>query len=252
LRKLAILPAALVAALALAPVAGAQSSTYDITASTSPAKAGSKKRPVPVSVTFGAKAQGEGRPSTSSRFAVTFGGVRVNVRGFKTCSVASINAAQSDNGCSSAARMGTGKVVNLVGASTDQNDTSISCTLNVRIYNGGGGTAAIFLQGGPAVPGAPCPVQVNQALNGALRNTSSGLQLSFDIPANLMHPITGLNQGIYELNATLSKKTARVRGKRVHLFESVGGCRGGKRQVVLNLTAEAGGSSTSRGTARCS
>jgi hypothetical protein len=252
LRKLAILPVALVATLALAQVAGAQSSTYEITASTSPAKAGSKKRPVPVSIRFGAKAEGTGRPSTSSRFAVTFGGIRANTRGFKTCTVAQINAAQSDNGCSSSARIGTGSVNNLVGQAADPNDTSISCTLNVTIYNGGGGKAAIFLRGGPTVPGAPCPVSVNQALDGTFSNTRAGVRLSFDIPANLMHPITGLNQGINELTATLSRKTARVRGKRVNLLESTGGCRGGKRQVVLELTAEAGGSSTSRGTARCS
>jgi len=251
LRKLAFLPVALVAALALAPAAGAQSSTYEITASTSPAKAGSKKRPVAVSIRFGARAEGSGRPSTSSKFAVSFGGIRANTRGFKTCTVASINAAQSDNGCSSSARIGTGQVKNLVGVAADQNDTSISCTLNVTIYNGGGGAAAIFLRGGPTVAGAPCPVGVNQALDGTFRNTRAGLQLSFDIPANLMHPIPGLNQGISELTATLNRKTARVRGKRVNLLEATGGCRRGQRAVVLNLTAESGGSSTSRGTARC-
>lgn len=251
MRKLAVLPAALVAALAVAPVAAAQSSSYDVTASTSPAKAGSKTKPVGVGITFSAKAQGTARPSTSSKFSVSFAGIKANPKGFKACSVASINAAQSDAGCSSAARIGSGSVTNIVGNAADPNDVSITCTLNITLYNGGGGEVAIFLKGGAGVPGAACPIGVSQALDGTFRNSRAGVTLAFNIPANLMHPVAGLNQGISSLNATLSKKSVRVKGKKRYLLESSGGCRGGSRAVTLLLTAETGGSSTSKGAARC-
>ena len=252
MRKLVVLVTALVAVLAASTVALAQSSQYDVTASTSPAKAGSKAKPVPASITFAVQAQGTGRPSTSKEFKVTFGGMKVNTKGFKTCTVSAINQAQGDSGCNKAAKVGEGFVKNLVGTAEDQTDVSISCNLAVTLYNAGGGRMAVFLKGSPTtqVQGGTCPIGVNQALDGKLANSSSGFSLSFTIPSNLMHPITGLNQGISEISTTISKKTIKSKGKTVGLVEAIG-CKGGSRPVTLTLAAEAGGSSTSTGSAKC-
>jgi hypothetical protein len=253
LRKLAIIAAALMALFAMSAVALAQSSSYTVTASTSPAKPGSKSKPVPVQVKFGVSAAGvTGRPASSKTFKVGFAGLRSNGKAFKTCSAASINAAQSDTGCSSAAKVGTGTVHNLAGSSTDLSDTSITCDLKVVVYNAGANRAAIYLQGGPGIVGAPCPIAISQALDGRYVSFSGGGQaLQFDIPANLIHPITGIDNAIITINVTISKKTAKVKGKTVGYFEAVGGCKSHKRAISLSLTSEAGATSTSAASAKC-
>jgi hypothetical protein len=256
LRKLAILATALVAMFATAAVALAQSNGYDVTASTSPAKAGSKKKPVAVKMRFGIDASGlTGRPVTSEGFEVGFGGIRTNGRSFKTCSAAKINAAQSDKGCSKAAKVGSGHVHNLAGASGNPADTSITCDLNLTIYNAGNKRAALFLQGGPGVAGASCPIGISQAIDARFVRIRGGEALSFQIPSNLRHPITGLDNGIVSINATVLKKTAKVgHGRRAHkvgYFEAVGGCKRGKRAVTLTLTSETGAKTTSAGAAKC-
>jgi hypothetical protein len=253
LRKLALAAAALMALFAVSAVALAQSSTYQVTASSSPAKPGSKSKPVPVQLKFGVDGSATaGRPASSKTFKVGFAGLRSNGKAFKTCTAASINAAQSDKGCSAAARVGTGSVHNLAGASGNAADTSITCDLKVTIYNGGANRAALYLNGGPGVAGATCPIPISQALDGRYTSFSGGGQaLQFDIPSNLIHPISGLDNAIITINATIAKKTTKVKGKTVGYFEAVGGCKAGKRAIALTLTTEAGATTTSAGSAKC-
>ncbi len=250
MRKLAVLIAALVAVFAMATVAFAQSTSYDVTASTSPAKAGSPRQPVPVSIKFSIKAQGTGRPSSSEQFRVAFAGIRFNNAAFKTCSVTRMNRDKSDRSCSRASRMGSGVVNNLAGASADPNDTSVPCNLKVTIYNSGRNLVGLWLVGGPTISGANCPISINQALPARIVKSGGGQGLQFSIPSNLRHPIGGLDNGISQISATISKKTTRVRGRTVGFTQAVG-CRGGSRAVTLTLTAENGSTSVSRGAARC-
>ena len=77
------------------------------------------------------------------------------------------------------------------------------------------------------------------------------MSLGFTIPANLQHPIGGLNQGILAIQTTIDKKTVKVKGKKRGLLEAVGGCKGGSRDVTLELPQEAGGTGTSKGSAKC-
>jgi hypothetical protein len=249
LRKLAATGIAAAALLTASTVAFAQSTSYDISASTSPATAGSTKKPVSTSLTLTVKSTATARPGTASQFKVTFAGMKANTTGLKTCTVASINSAQSDSGCNKAAKIGDGYVKNLVGSADDPNDTSIACNLAVTLYNAGGGKVAVFLKGGPTttVAGGNCTIGVQQALDGAFKSSGSGVSLSFAIPANLQHPITGLNQGISEIQTTIDKKTVKIKGKKRGLLEAVGGCKSGSRAVTLDLT----GVGTSSGSAKC-
>jgi hypothetical protein len=255
LRKLTLVAAALMAMFAVTAVALAQSSPYKVTASTSPATAGSKKKPVPVSVKFGVDATGVvGRPESSARFKVGFAGLRSNGKAFKTCTAAAMNvpSVKSDSVCSSASRVGSGTVHNLAGSDVNPADTSITCDLKVTIYNSGANRAALFLKGGPGMAGASCPIPISQALDARYVSFSGGGQaLQFDIPSNLIHPAPGLNNAIISINATITKKTARVKGKKVGYFEAVGGCKGGQRTLQLSLTTEAGTTTSSTGSARC-
>lgn len=256
MRKLAITAAVLAVALATAAVAVAQSpSGYKVTASTAPAKAGSKKKPVAVKLRFGVDASGlTGRPVTSQSFEVGFAGIRTNGKAFRTCTAAKINAAQSDRGCARAARVGSGRVHNLAGATGNLADTSITCDLNLTIYNAGNRRVALFLQGGPSVAGASCPIGIAQAIDARFVRISGGEALRFDIPTNLRHPVTGLDNGIVTIDSTILKRTTKVgrgkRARRVGYLESVG-CRRGRRAVTLTLTSETGATTTSSGSARC-
>jgi len=253
LRKLAVLGITAAALLTTSSAAFAQATSYDISASTSPAKAGSKKKPIPASLSLTVNATGTARPTTASAFKVTFAGMKANTKGLKTCTVSQINAAQSDSGCNRAAKIGSGYVKNLVGVDSDPNDTSISCNLAVTLYNGGNGRVAVFLKGSPTtnVAGGTCVIAVNQALDGKFTSSSKGVSLSFTIPENLQHPITGLNQGIAAIQTKIDKKILKIKGKRHGVLEAVGGCKGGKRDVTLELTQAAGGVGTSKGSAKC-
>jgi hypothetical protein len=54
-----------------------------------------------------------------------------------------------------------------------------------------------------------------------------------------------------QIQTTIDKKTVKVKGKKRGLLEAVGGCKGGSRAVTLELTQEAGGVGTSKGSAKC-
>jgi hypothetical protein len=247
LRKLAILTVALVTTLAMATVAVAQSGSYDVTASTSPAKAGSKKKPSAMSVKFGVHFNGATRAPSSAAFKVAFDGVRTNGKRFKTCTAAKINAAQSDKGCSRAALVGSGTVHNLAGNAADISDTSITCDLDVKIYNAGNNRAAIFLFGNPP----KCVIPVSQALDARWVRAGSGQALQFSIPSNLIHPVTGVDNSIINIDVAINKKTTGKGKKKVAYIESVGGCKKGERGIELTLTYESGQQSTTKGAAKC-
>lgn len=253
MRKLAVIGVTAAALLTTSSAAFAQATSYDISASTSPAAAGSKKKPVSTSLSLTVNATGTARPTTATAFNVTFAGMQTNTTGLKTCTVAQINAAQGDTGCNKAAKIGSGYVKNLVGPASDPNDTSIACNLSVTLYNGGGGKVSVYLKGNPTltVAGGNCVIGISQALDGRFTTNSKGVSLGFSIPANLQHPIGGLNQGISAIQTTIDKKTVKVKGKKRGLLEAVGGCTGGSRAVTLELTQEAGGVGTSKGSAKC-
>jgi hypothetical protein len=245
LRKLAVLSAALVALFAMAAVAVAQSTSYTVTASTSPAKPGSKSKPVAESVKFSVTAPSGSRPSTSQTFKVSFSGMQSNGKAFKTCTASAMNAKQSASVCSSAAKVGSGTVHTLSGKADDPSDVSVPCNLNLTIYNAGNKKAALWLNGGSGVAGAPCPIPIAQAIDAKFVKSGTGEALQFDIPSNLRHPIPGLNNGISQINATISKKVSKGTG----FFVSTS-CKG-TRPITLTLTSEAGASSTSSGSAKC-
>jgi hypothetical protein len=245
LRKLAALSAVLVGLFAMAAVAVAQSTSYTVTASTSPAKPGTKTKPVTEGVSFSVTAPSGDRPATSQTFKVTFGGMQTNGKAFKTCSASAINAKQSTSACSSAAKVGSGTVNTLSGAADNPTDVSVPCNLKLTIYNAGQGKAALWLNGGPGVAGAACPITIAQAIDAKFVKSGTGTALQFDIPANLRHPITGLNNGISQIKASILKKSAKGKG----YFVSTS-CKG-SRPITLTLTSESGQSSTSTGKAAC-
>jgi hypothetical protein len=251
LRKLALLTAAFVAVLAMAATAIAQTSSYDVTAATSPAKAGSKKKPVAIQLKFGLTANtGANRPTTVQNFKLAFEGLRSNGKAFAKCTADTINAAQGDEGCSKAAIVGTGLVNNFAGTASDLTNRSITCDLKITLYNSGNKRMALFLQGAPSGNVPHCAIPISQAIDARLVKAGTGEALQFTIPQNLMHPVAGIDNGIAKISTTIAKRTVRKGGKKVGFFEAVG-CKGGRRDTVLTVTGEDGQAITAKTASKC-
>jgi hypothetical protein len=247
------LPAlALIVALAAPGVASA-ANEYTISYSTNPTKSGTSKKPAPISGKFGFKVRDTegGRPFALDSLRVTFTGVRINTRQFATCTAAKIEAAQSDAGCPAGSRVATGFANNLAGNINDRRDASIKCGLSVTMYNSGSGKAALFVKGSPNAPN-PCPIQVATAIPMSITRTATGDRLSFTIPQNLKTPLATIRNSLVETQLTLLRKTVRRSGRTVGYFETVGGCRSGRRTVTARFDNEGSNDVTQSGFARCS
>jgi hypothetical protein len=255
-RKVSALAVAAIAALVVAAVAyGAQVNTYTVTGKTTPAAPGSKAKPLPIGLDFDYTVgeQTGLRPSPVKRYTIGFYGVQSNGGLFPKCTAASINAAQGIGGCPKGSIVGKGYIINAAGSSADPSDKSIECNLNLTIVNGGQGRAAIFLQGGPStmVQGKPCVIGISQAIDAKyVPFDGGGTALQFDVPANLLHPIGGLDNSVVQVQSSISKLTVRKGGKLRGYYESVA-CKGKQRPISVDFLSEADQSETATANLAC-
>jgi hypothetical protein len=246
MRKVRIAVVALCVSLVAAAVAfAAQTNTYTVTGKVLPTKAGTKKNPKPVGLNFDytvGEANGQ-RPSPVKSYNIAFDGLRVNGARFAKCTAAKINAAQTDAGCPKKAAVGAGKVVIISGPRSDPTNKSIMCHLDLTVYNGGAGKAALFLRGGPNDPrGAAfsCPIAVSQAIDANYIANSKGTSLRFNVQGALLHPAAGLDNAVVQVKSTIKRLTTRYKGRTVGYYESIGGCVAGKRNITVTFVSEAG------------
>lgn len=243
--------------LAVAAVAYAQSQTnkYSVSASTNPTSKGSSKKPVPISVRFGYKV-GEvsnQRPSPIKKYSIRFAGLRVNTNQFKGCSQAQLQASKAR--CTSA-KVGSGFVKNVTGASNNPNDKSITCNLALTVYNSRNNKGLLLLEGGPGEDDARrrCPLDFGTS-NGVIPTnyvrSRSGTALEFTVPQNLLHPIASLDNSVVDVKSTIQRKTTRSKGRTIGYYEAVGGCRDGRRTVTVTFTPEKGPSQRASTPAKC-
>ena len=242
---------ALVATLVFAAVALADN-TYTVTSTVSPAKAGTKKKPVPVSLGFNYTVGSStgGRPSLIDQYTIGFGGIRSNGKYFPACPASKINNASpsSDASCPSGSLVGTGTVNNVAGATANPNDTSQKCLLALKVYNGGAGKAALYLKGGPPT----CPIAVSQAIDASyVSGPDGGTALQFSVQGALLHPLPGFDNSVVSVQSTIKKLTVKKKGKTYGYYEASGGCNAGKRTVQVLFHTVAGQSSTVKTTAKC-
>ncbi len=257
MRKLIALGAVAVAALVVAAVAyGAQVNTYTVNGSVSPTKPGTAKKPVPIELKFDYTVgeQTGQRPSPVKTYSIAFYGGRTNGALFPKCTAAQLNAAQSDSGCPKGSAVGTGVIINAAGATADAADKSIACNLNLTLYNSGQDKAALWLKGGPStiVQGSPCVIAISQAIDAKYVSAfgGKGVALQFDVPANLLHPIGGLDNAVTQVTSTVKKLTARKNGVTHGYYESTG-CQGSKRPITVTFVSEAGQTATATDDAGC-
>lgn len=162
MRKLAVLPAALVAAAVVAAPATAQvpETTFKSTAKISPKKAGTKKNPQGVQLTGSLKfetiTQGVEAPIiTGGDVYIAKGGVWGGGK-YKTCSKATMNRYQSTDKCPKESIVGSGKGV----AYADQDDARP----DVVFVNGGKSMLWAFTTlYNPALVREPVPIKINKA-----------------------------------------------------------------------------------------
>jgi len=254
MRRVAWLVAPLVVALALAAVAFAQQvNKYSVVASTSPGKAGTSKKPVPVSVKFAYKvdeASGK-QPSAVKRYKISFYGVRNNGRYFKTCAASKISAAgNNDSGCPSDALVGTGTIDNYVYQSADPSGAGgFPCTKKLKVYNAGQNKAVIYIYGDPSQCGGvgalpPIPAKY-------VAGDGGGQALQFDVPPTVLHPIAGLTVAVRNVTSSIKKKVVTKKGVKHGYYESVK-CKAAKRPVVVTFTPESGSAATASSSPGCS
>lgn len=248
MKKIGMAIAAIAVSLVVAAVAIAQTkqtNTYKVTGKISPSKAGSKKKPIPVSVNFDytvGEANGL-RPSPVKVYDILFDGLRVNGSKFPKCTAATINSTGSDAKCSKKALVGTGKVLNEAGPSNNTADKSTTCYLDLKVYNGGASKAALYLKGGPNDPrGASysCPLTISQAIDANYIKKRRGTSLRFTVQSTLLHPLPGVDNAVVNVTSSIRKITRKVRGKTVGYYESIGGCRAKKRYITVSFTDENG------------
>lgn len=253
MRKIVILAIG-VMAMAITAVAFAATNTYRVSASTSPTKAGTTKKPVPVAVKFSYQV-GEvnnQRPTGIKQYKISFAGLNVNTKPFKACTAARINADQTDAHCPSAARMGSGSVFAVVGAPSDPSAQTLKCYLALTFYNAGRNHAALYLRGTQAAadPSKSCITDVSQAIDASFVRNSKGTTLQFTVPDTLLHN-SGFDVVVKDVTSTINKKTATVKHKKVGFFQSVGGCKKNKRAITVTFTPESGPSGRAQTFAKC-
>jgi hypothetical protein len=249
MRRVIALVVASSAVLAVAAVAfAAQVNTYTVTGGTAPAKPGTKAKPMPIKLNFNYTVGEEAgqRPSPVQRYTIGFYGVRSNGGLFPKCTAAQINAAQSDSGCPSGSKVGTGSVSNAAGATANPADKSIKCDLSLSIYNSGQGKAALFLKGAPP----QCAVSISQAIDAKYVAFPGGTALQFVVPPGLLHPIPGVDNAVVNVQSTINKLTKKSKGKTRGYFESTG-CKSGKRAISVDFLTEAGQTSTASASQAC-
>jgi hypothetical protein len=251
MRRTVALCVALCAMLAISAVAfAAQVNTYTVSGSTSPTKAGTTKKPVPVKLNFNYTVgeQSQQRPALIDKYAIFFGGIRVNGAAFPKCTAASINAAQGDAGCPAGSAVGTGSIENQAGATNDPSQNKLTCHLDLTVYNSGPGKGALYLKGGPPT----CPLAISQAIDAKYVKKAAGVSLQFTVQGTLLHPVPGIDNSVVLVKSTIKKMTKTVKGKKVGYYESVGGCKSGKRQIKVTFGTVSGTSETTTNTAKCS
>ena len=242
--------------LALAGNASAQVvNTYDVSASTTPASAGTKSKGVPVGVKFGftVGTKGGERPSPVKQYSIRFGGLVVNTNAFPKCSAATLEA-KGPKGCPAGAKVGSGWIENATGASSIPTDESVQCNAELGVYNAGANKGVIYVAGSPNATDArkKCAIELAAPIPAKFVKRGNATALEFKVPASLTHPLPTLSNAVKKITSTVKNVTVKRGGKTVGFFESRGGCTGGKRDISVVFSPEQGAQATAQALARCS
>lgn len=248
MRKMRLLAVAVIAAFGITAVAYAQSSgnTYEVDGTTN-IRGGTTKKPKPAGLSFTFSLAANGNvPQVVKTYEIKVEGGKVNTDILPACTPAKMDAAQSDSGCPSKAKIGTGELTALVGTSGTPESSATPCTLPFQIYNAGHNKAALWIKAGPP----QCIAAVAQSVPATWTKSGTTAGLKFTVPDGLRHQL-GLDLPVVKASATLKKITGKLgkgkKAKKVGYLESTG-CKDKKRDFSVVFTTEDGQSQTVRKT----
>jgi hypothetical protein len=226
---------AVVAMFSIAAATAFAANTYNFSGNVP--KGGSKAKPKITGFSFNYSiADDAGNlPVVVKAYKFEIGGSRVNTSAVKTtCTAAKINAAGSDDPCSSKAVVGTGSVMAHIGTSGQPWDGTTQCLLKLTAYAAGPNKVALYLDGRDTTK---CVAPISQAIDAKWSNGSKGAGLSFSVPDELRHQL-GLDVAVVDVKSTWKKITGKKGSKKVGYFEGIG-CKG-SRSATVTFTGEDG------------
>lgn len=225
MRKSRTIAAAVAASLALGGgVAVAQNAepTHTLQVSGIATKAGTKKKPKAVGLNLGI-ANNKASQTTVSRIEVFLAkNVRINAKGFPTCSPSKVEAEGKD-ACPAKSRLGQGTAEAVVGPE------QAPLNFNVFFFVGSSSSLTILLDQADGETNRVLTAKVSKG-----GGNKFGQKLTIDIPAEIQQPIPGLYASLAEIDVKLKGTTGS--GKKKHgIFEATG-CTGGLHDFQTRLT----------------
>lgn len=176
---------ALLAGVAATVAMAAAPAVVTVQGAVSPDKGGSKKKPrnAAVAIAFNVNPESD---STLSRIVYTIpDNVKLDARGFKTCSVAMISQS-GESACPAGSKVGTGSAAALLGPNKSALDFVVS------VYAAGRKSLTLYLK--------------TNLFTVAIPATIEGQQVAFDIPENVQRPVSGLYSYVTSVSAILGKQ----------------------------------------------
>lgn len=258
MRKYLVLGIVAALGLALTAIAIAQdavTNTYTVEGSTSPAKAGSKAKPVPIAIDFDYEV-GEvqnRRPDVIKKYSIRFAGTQVNTKVAPGCSNATL-ANEGPSGCPAKSIVGSGFIENETGNRADPNDKSIACNASVQVINGTNNNSGnLYVAGSPGSsdPRTKCAIELAAPIPFRYVKRGNATALEFEVPETLTHPLPTLSNAVKRVTSKVKKITKRIKGKTRGYFEAVGGCSRGTRIISVVFTPESGTAATAQDKATC-
>jgi hypothetical protein len=245
-----------VAALAVAGIAGAVNTYVISIGKTTPDKPGSVSKPSPAKVDFGYKV-GEStglRPSVINQYYIAAEGIKYFANAVPKCTFAQANESPKYNSKCKKAVVGTGSIANAFGAATDRTAKS-PCDVHLTLINISNGAGVTKKRGGIAIridtDPPDCPLSIHGALVAPIFDVKlDGIPSSeyrFKVPDNLVHPAPGVDNSVVDVVSHIPKKlhTIKIKGKsRKVSFASSVGRKGKKRTLRVTFVSEDGHKST--------
>jgi hypothetical protein len=257
MRKLWVAGTAVVMVFALAAIAIAQDAvqnTYTVDASTSPAKAGKKKRPIPIGIKFDYAVDEvqNRRPDPVKKYSIRFAGTQVNGAVAATCTKTRLEQS-GPSGCPARSIVGSGFIENETGARDNPNDKSVICNASVTVVNDRARKANLWVAGSPNSTDnrTKCAIELASAIPANFVRRGNETALEFVVPDSLLHPLPTLSNAVKRVTSNIRRMTKRIRGKNRGFFEAIGGCKNNSRLVTVVFTPENGTQQTAQDKAPC-
>lgn len=227
--------------VAIAATTPGSTNVYTASVKLTTKAAGTSAKPVPVGFTLNLTAKNATagyRTAVLTDLKTKIYGLRADGKDFPTCSLDKIAAAKNDAKCPKGALVATGYITASVGVATDFTQAGGPCDPLLHVWNSGQGKLTFFF----------VDTATHQCLGGILKTGSTppypstykvqGKYLLVDVPVPtaISFPAPGVAGSLETEHLVWLKHTAKVKGKTVSTFSSVG-CMGKKRPYAQSFTA---------------